>query len=178
MAVITLSELKTYMGITGTDYDDQLTYAVNAADAYVYNSTGRLFGSTAQVPAEVHDYEPTIWLDNQDITAVSSVAIGRTSPDTLDADDFFYNEQGRLVLSTRVSHNQSKNDFDVVTVDYTHGIAVVPDDIKFAALAIGSELYNGIDGEVTEESVGSYRRVYRMNSKSATILDTYKKVRL
>ena len=180
MSVITLTELKNFMGIKGTDQDTQLQFAVDGVNSHVLTETGRVFGTTRDITDELHDYSPTVWLDNQDITVLTSVTIGRTSPDTLDSDDYFWNEQGRLVLSTRVSHNPSKNDFDVVGVTYTHGVATVPDDLKYAALQAGAEMYNGIDGEVTEESVGSYRRVYksRENSRVSAVLNAYKRIRL
>jgi hypothetical protein len=125
MTVIDLAGLKTYMEITGSDDDANLTTIVNSVNAIIKRETGRVFGDTATVTDEEHDYEPVIFLDNMDITSITTVKSGRgASPTTLDADTYFHNESGRLTLATnKADYVNNVDDQNMIRVTYEHGVA-------------------------------------------------------
>ena len=56
--IIDLTTLKSYLGITGTDEDANLTIIVDAINAQINHLTGRVWGATVTVTDEEHDYEP------------------------------------------------------------------------------------------------------------------------
>jgi len=179
--IISLADLKTYLGITGTAQDARLQFIVDGVNAEVNKRTGRVWGETETIVDEIHDYEPVIFLCNLDVTDVSAVKLGRgTNQTTLDADTYRWNGLGRLVLDTdSEDFVQNVDDYDELAITYTHGTATAPDDLVLAALQLGGHMNRSINGEVTEESVGSFRKKYAAeNSTTKDILDSYRKRRM
>ena len=85
MAIITLDDLKTALGIpaSNTTRDAQLTAAVNAASTAVLNYTDRDFGLGARHRAAHVRYDGSGVLDIDDCTAVTAVTLSYNSADTV-----------------------------------------------------------------------------------------------
>lgn len=175
MSVISNTDLETYMAGETLD-SDRTTQVVAAVNAYVENVTGRSFGGTKTITDEVHDAASVIFLRHADVSEVLSVKRGRGNgtPTTLEADSYFVNSYGRLVLS------EARNGFyrgrDYVKVSYTYGVADVPADLKLAALSIAADFYSyANDGNtmVTEIAIGSYREKVAAGQASGTGLQHF-----
>lgn len=186
MAIVTLSELKTYLGISGTDNDAQLNLIIAMLPAYVKLMTGRWYGSL-QTVTETYDFAPTIFLANPDVSEITYIKRGY-APDhdyddsedltTIESSDYRWNDLGRVSLSSQFFNNKTKDDYDDVVVKYKYGNTTVPDDIKLAAMMFAGDAFNAIDGEVTEEQLDSYRRKYTPSTASQNIFDANRVVNL
>ena len=77
MALTTLSQLKTYLGVTGNDYDAQLTALLAAVEAEAERFCGRTFELTSYSKARFDGSGDTrLLLDNWPVVSVSRVSIG------------------------------------------------------------------------------------------------------
>ena len=180
MALITLTELKDHLGIAGTADDTKLQRIVDGTNELIRTITGVLYGSTENVTGEQHDYEPIFFLDNIYINSISALKLGRTNPVTVNSSDYFFNSKtGRVVISTNLLYNNTVNDFDLITVDYNHGLNTAPKDLVLATLEIATKHWNNIKSggaEVTEERVASFMKKYDLsNDPAMEIIKSYKK---
>jgi hypothetical protein len=167
--IITLTELQSYTGQTLDPAKG--AQVVSAVNSYVEGVTGRSWGGDAVEATETHDYAPSIFLRHQDVVEVSKVetAQGSEQRTTLDADGYFFNDSGRLTLSSvRYGFRPIK---DYIHVTYTYGATDVPGDLKLAALALGSDYYTYADDgqkQITSEGIDSYKLSYASGSETST----------
>lgn len=177
-AVIAVSDLSTY---TKKDLsaDGKAAQVVAALNQWIFNYTGRSFGATIVITGEAHDYKPVIWLDHQDVANVQTVRIGypTQSQQTLPANNYYCNEYGRLTINRSGEDIPSRGNYDLLSVDYTYGTLVVPDDLKLAALGLATDFYNdtgGSQGAVTMAMVGQYRVMYKGKDNYSPIFESYR----
>jgi hypothetical protein len=184
--MVTLQELKTYLGISGTDNDAQLNLIITMLPAYVKLMTGRWYGALQEV-TETYDYAPTVFLANADIDSITYVKRGYDPEhdfddsdlyELIDPSDYRWNKLGRISLSSQFFHNKTKDNYDEVVVKYKYGNATVPADIKLAAMMFAGDAFNAIDGEVTEETLDTYKRKYTPSTSAANIFDANRMVNL
>lgn len=184
--MVTLQELKTYLGITGTDNDAQLNLIISMLPAYVKLMTGRWYGALQEV-TETYDYAPTLFLANPDVDSITWIKRGYSpthSPEdtdnltTIDPQDYRWNDLGRISLSSKFYNNKTKSDYDEVMVKYKYGNTTVPADIKLAAMMFAGDAFNAIDGEVTEETLDTYKRKYTPSTSAQNIFDANRVVNL
>lgn len=175
--IITTAELDAFTNKTNNAA--QAADVVNAVNAYIAQQTGRSFGAVLTVTDELHDYKPTIWLNHMDIVAITTVKIGRpnVTRQTIAADAYWVNQYGRLVLAIAPPVNPSPYLYDMVVVTYTYGIAVVPDDLKLAALQLAQQYLNNVANSgqlVTMAMLGTYRLTYAEAKGMGAVIDSYK----
>lgn len=186
--ILTLAELKAYLGIAADDatQDTELGALLSVLPAWLYDITGTWFGSTKEV-TEVQDYAPVVFVDNWPVTAVSNVYIGTlragmTLSDLYEDTSFTWSDTGRITLTTgSYNHITERKDYDQVHVKYTYGVATVPEPVKQAAKIMLKSLWvsdqNG-GTEVSSEQVGSYRKTYKQTNKEQILLAPYLRVRV
>ena len=167
-SIITTEELTTYTGETLNEA--MAAQVVAAVNEYIESVTGRSWGAVATA-TETHDYAPVVFLRHQDVTGVTEVKRGQRVDDrtVVDANNYFVNDFGRLVLSESGAGFHRTRDY--VHVTYTYGVTTVPADLKLAALSLGQDFYSyASDGqtEISSEGIGSYRLQYASGSSSAT----------
>lgn len=184
--LVSLEDLKTYLGIKTADNDEQLQLLIRTLPAYIKLMTGRWYGSLKEV-TETQDYAPTIFLANPDVNSITYLKRGyaadhnydeSTDLTTIENTDYRWNSLGRISLSSKFYHNKTKGDYDEIVVKYKYGITEVPDDIKLAAMMFAGDAFNAIDGEVTEETLDSYRRKYTPSTAAQNIFDANRVVNL
>lgn len=177
-AVVQLSDLSAY---TGKDLaaDAKAAQVVAAINQWILNYTGRSFGATVVITGEVHDYKPVVWLDHQDVQSVQSLKIGypTQTQQTLAVGNYYVNEYGRLTLNRSGADIPSRGNYDLVTVDYTYGKAIVPPDLQLAALGLAADFYNDTgssQGAITMAMVGQYRLQYSGKNNYTPIFESYR----
>ncbi len=133
MSLVTLAEIKTYMGITGSGEDALLTIFQEAVEQQILNYCDVEFTPTI-VTNEIHDGSRAdiIVPENIPIISVESVVFS-VRPDgsegtELVAEDEYYFDENAITLVNQVTPFYRGN----VRVDYTHGYATVPADVKLA----------------------------------------------
>ncbi len=182
MSIISLDEFKKHLGICDDSQDGQLESILDGLSGMIQAMTGRLFGDTREV-TEVLDWAPTIFLKHMDIKSIVYVKKGY-EPDAdayddsenlteIDAEDYRWGDTGRLVLSASFVHNVTKSQYEKVVVKYTYGNAEIGDDLKLAAKMFASDLFNSIDGEITNEKLDTYAITVKPSTTVKAIFDRY-----
>lgn len=169
--IITTDDLRTEIG---KDLTAMGAVVVDGVNSYIESTTGRTWGEEAE-EVERHDFRPTVYLRNMDVTQIISVKTGypQQTQTSLTSDSYYWTRQGKLVLALAGCPQFVA---DYLEVDYKHQ-ASVPQDLKLAALALAAEIYNWANTGQRDPSrvtVGSYTIDYsnRKNS-SQTTSDTY-----
>ena len=186
-AILLLEELKQYLGITDESQDERLKSILEDLPAYVKLKTGRWFGCVEET-VEVHDFNSVIFLNNVDVDSITWIKTGYsndhdfdddTSLKTLTTADYRWSKDtGRITLGFPYRRNRSRYDYDQVIVKYKFGVQSVPGDIKLAAKQYAGDAFRAIDGEVTSESLDSFRRTYKTSSSAADIFSANQLVNL
>lgn len=135
MSLVTLQEIKDFLGITGSAQDAKLTIFQESVEASVKNYCDCAFEPVA-VTGELHDgttsdvivpkFSPLIsiqglyfWTD-----------VDGTGGTQMDEDRDFYFDENAITLREQYSPRGR----GIVRIDYTHGYATVPGDVKLAIL--------------------------------------------
>jgi hypothetical protein len=133
MSLVTLADIKAYMGITGTSEDALLTIFQDAVEQQVLNFCEVVFTPTV-VTNEIHDGSRAdiILPKNVPIRSVEAVifdvAVDGSGGTTLVAATDYYIDDNAITLRNHVTPFYRGN----VRLDYTHGYATTPADIKLA----------------------------------------------
>lgn len=162
-ALATVSELADWLGTTITDAAD-----VNRAQQILDSVSGLARRQARQtfelVTSDTVDlsgtYDPVLTLPEQPVVAVNSVTFDGT---LLTASQWELLPHGRLFRTGTTASDRKHHaagtwggPLYTVTVDYDHGWATVPEDVKGVVLAASARAWANPQGALYE-SVGSYR---------------------
>ena len=120
MSLVSLSDLKTYLDITSTDYDTLL--------GNIKDGVEKLFIDISGNPIEQADYETTVYADNiklilLPVYPVNSVASIKVDDTTIDLDNYeVYSEEGYIRFDFNVKGK--------VVISYNAGYSTIPMDIQ------------------------------------------------
>lgn len=164
MSIVTVSDLKTYLGIPDTVDDALLTSATAAANQYVVEYCGRTFDKTATASASAHVYRPTehcwTWTDDFWETTVLAVKVDEDGDGvyeetwTLNTDFYLEPLNGQLHGQTRPYYKLQAvpgrffptwNRRPSVQVTAAWGWTAVPDSVKYATLVQAAKLFHRKD---------------------------------
>lgn len=134
MAIITLTEYKTYIGKNSNTDDDKLQALVDMANEYILLYCNTSFESTAKTGVRVDPYNTYGLLPNAPVISVEDVKIIRddgTQEDVASTDYLVDLDEGfiDLIDYTGALPTKAKS----LLVDYTYGYVTVPTPIKLAA---------------------------------------------
>ncbi len=170
MTLVTISEVKTGEGITGSTHDTVLTALVSAVTALFENVCRRTFASTVYTDVE---YDGTgtdkLILANPPITDISSIKIASNrnfgAATALASSRYVFDDAGVVTLvpasgATSIILGGDGGIFPkghrVVQISYTGGFATIPADLKQAAILMCSTWMNRRRrGGVLSTTVGS-----------------------
>lgn len=147
MAILSLSELKTHLNITGTSEDQILTPVVNGVNEEIKNQCGEI--ETDIFTEKVRFTKGLGFTKNKPITAITSLVDEYGTE--YDYDDNEMLDGGAIELEVTYS--------GVLTATYTAGYAAVPGDVKLYALRLGEYYYFKKAG-VTSESMEGFSTKY------------------
>jgi len=187
MALFNLTELKTYLGITGNDEDDQLQFIVDGVNKAAVEQLERdIESAEATEYYDGHD-DKTLILQRRPVTAVAGVWVDPTgyagqgtnafasTTEWTAGSDFFIRDTGEdednggiLEAISRIWPFGRKN----IKVTYTAGYSTVPEDLKLALLKTAAIARKKIDvvGDITGETIGSYSYSIGQNAASDPLL--------
>jgi hypothetical protein len=174
VSLITLSQLKTHLGISGSDEDTKLEAIVAATDSFVKLYTGR--------DLELTTYEDQI----VDGTGTNAIILDQYPLDSIW--EIYENNEFVSVVTyaNRVDSNEAGywiKDYDnsiiynsdcwyrgrgVYKISYSAGYSTIPSDLYYACLKVGEYFYSnhGKTG-VVSEGLGSYS--YRLANDLASM---------
>lgn len=159
MALITLSELKTFLSISGTDQDTILQIYVDSANAFIINYLNRDIEETAYTD-EVYDGPgtPALVLRQYPLISVEEVLVNgeaeTESTDVTDTEGYYIKSYDNGILYNRAFWDRGRG---IIQVSYTAGYTTIPGDLKHASLAVAGYFRNmGNKTGVRSESLGSY----------------------
>ncbi len=175
----TEAELEAYTGTSiATDRARLLLDMASGAIRAYTNQTISQVTTTAVMPG---NHSEKLELPERPVTAVTTVLIGDT---TIPVDtDYVWDGAHTLYRGTKVDGVLSVNGPDYlingwgdwggpaakVTVTYTHGFAIIPNDVKGVCLALAARSLQSPDG-VNSESVGSYSVSYSRTGGAVSLL--------
>lgn len=168
MALISGTDLATYLQITYSSGDTALAQAVTLACGLVTGYTGQGIESTTYTHTLLINSDQTIRLPQRPVTAVTSVTIDGTV--LTSGTDYDWDGLSYMIA---LDGYTPADDVFTASVVYVAGYASVPADVKAATLSVGAALYNGAPG-VTSESIDDYRVSYE-TSRGAGGLNEYER---
>ena len=168
------ANVKTYMGISGTDDDTLIGQLVSRASNAIENFCNRIFASTAYT--EYHDGDgcARIILDHRPIISVTTIHddLDRTfaASSLIAASDYITRDDEGIVewLSGNATFPSTAAYFYDgqlnVKVVYTAGYATIPDAVEQACIMMVAAMYNrgkqGADGIDSDAHAGAYTVTY------------------
>jgi hypothetical protein len=193
----TLSNVKTYMGITGTASDNRINQLIPAASKIVQEYCEREFLSATYT--ERYDGNAVglnggyIWLNNVPVTAITSITF---EPDfsvlseTVTGSNFSYDPDTGLVQFDPDSNytRAFRMGFRNLSVVYTAGDASVPEEVDTATAMVVAAMVGqaGRDPSAYRERIGDYEYYarsaadggspYEVLRYATPILDKYRRI--
>lgn len=126
------------------------TLALETATAEFVRRARRRWDSTAGSWKTTATFYPSIEIPYRNVTAVTAVKVNGVAI----AVDYTL-RNGRVYRDAGFG-NPYASPPDEITVEFTYGLSVVPDDVKLAVLGCAAELYNNVSG-VSAETIDDYR---------------------
>jgi len=156
--ICTLAEIKAFLGITSTDYDDELNNCLSAAQKYLENETNRSFEKVTIEKTFLSDgrnsffIAPPIYFEVGDYVKIDSE---EKENDT----DFFVNSTtGEIAFFSEIPANLK------VEIKINSGFENAPDDIKRAVLETAAQMYKNkgesASGAVKSKKLADYSIEY------------------
>lgn len=175
----TVSNVKTWLGITANGDDALLTRLVTAASEYVQQWLNRTFASTSYTETRDGTGGQRLTLANDPITAVASVSInGVAIPASTGYGVAGYAFDRQSIVLTGYTFTRGLRN---VSVTYTAGYASTPPEIEQAVIDMIALRYRERDrvGYQSKSLAGETVTFYigDMPKSTQTILDNWRKVR-
>lgn len=146
MGIITLTQLKDYVGESTNTYDDFLTDQIVLIQAAMEGYCGRKFDEASYTQVYYRDFitqasVPKIWTFHYPVSAIASI----TEDTLVDTDDYLLKPNNGQIR--RMNDNSASvwfKDSKKITAIYTAGYATgaAPRDLQQVVYAIGSENYS------------------------------------
>lgn len=159
MAIITLTELKTHLKISGTSKDAELQPVLDTALKYIETYCDRIFDEDEY--EEIMDGTGTnaLVLANRPVTDITSIYV--YDEEILEREDnqsegYYYKNLASGIIFNTFPWARCRG---CITVSYTAGYddETMPADLKFAACEVASFFYNTkAKAGILSESLGSY----------------------
>lgn len=198
--LLTLTELRTFLGVDSTDHRDDTMYAamIPAASVAIRNFTERDFGAPSVTEERAYEYDGSGYIDIDDATAITRVAFSVPSGADIelptdswrampvlrdDAPVFYYlliaggysglsTEMGFLRnLDVLAAEGRLPQVTPLAKVTGTFGWPAVPEDVKLAALWTIQEWTSKDSGEsLSAESIEGFSRSWGSKTGGTTSL--------
>jgi hypothetical protein len=157
-ALTSLSAVKAYLGVAGTDDDALLTELIARASDGIVAHCGREFAAADYEEYHDGDGSDSVLLNQRPVIEV--LALSDDGVEVAADDHVTYPELGVVRLKSGVFGRGARS----VYVSYRAGYETIPGDVEQAAIQWTAELYQGrgaADGrEIKSERVGDYAVTY------------------
>lgn len=182
-ALITLDNLKTFLGITGSDQDSLLEMLINQVTDYIETRTDRRFKETTYTEEE---YDGTgqseLVLKQFPIITFTKLEKNNATDNTdsweeVDTDDYWIDESEGILTKTTL-FNKGKHNYRAT---YTAGYETIPYDVQFLAMSIISDINGrrqnmGVVKETLGDHTIDFERAVQENPVLAKIISNYRKI--
>lgn len=168
MAYITRTNLRSYIGITGSNYDSILDTFVDAASEACDTFTGRVNSTlgagflTHSISNERHwvTNSSRVILKEWPVVSISSITLRGTA--VTENNDFFLRKDTGVITFFDGS-NRKKVEDGPVFVSYVAGYASVPNAVKQSCLRLGSYWFSRRQGEgMGAQLIGDIQETFRL----------------
>jgi hypothetical protein len=154
--IITLIQLKNYLGLTDTSEDTRLNFIVGGVNAFVEKYCNRKFEETTYT-RELYDAPGSnaLILKQRPIVELTEIRIDGEVYDERDAiynPGYWYNANAGIVYRD----SPWPRGRGCIEVSYTAGYDTIPDDLLFATLELAAYYRNVSARSGLNESLGSY----------------------
>jgi hypothetical protein len=168
MAYITKGELKTYLGLTGSNFDLTLERLAEASAEACDVHTGRTSGTlgagflTHSIVSEKHilDNEPRVLFGEWPVQSVTSATL-RGVAITENTDYYLRGQEGILTFIDGSDH--PKDELGPVFLNYVAGFNSVPNRVRLACLRISAYWFVRAESEgMGAQLIGDLQETYRI----------------
>lgn len=167
--MITLQQVKDYLGITGSDQDNNLTIMKDAAEAIFEDLIGGSLTQETVTEKYSGDGTETLLLDGinpsfpNEYGTASWIKSGRGTQTLMSSADNIEVDGREVILVDTTFPCGIKN----IEVKYQKGYASTPDDVKLGLLALVGQMHGSASKEsISSESIGDYSVQYAGKAKA------------
>ena len=144
----TRDSVKTYLGLSGTTYDNALDALINAASEAIETACGRQFNETAYTEYCDGDGKDRLVLRQRPVASITDIWDDQdrnfTDATKLDSDDYFLDGDAGIVILLDATFARGARNVQVV---YTAGYSAVPTGIVQACrMLVASWFHRGREG--------------------------------
>ena len=145
---ITLSEAKTYLGITDTTQDTKLTLIIDWVQDIIVNFIGDISTSDKTENLSLCDIWrcSQVYLKNKPVTAIKK--INWVSYTWVLNTDYLI-ENNKAIINDLYQYLTNLK-FNMFSIEYTAGYTTIPDDVKLAMLTLTAQEFNKKDWTVVK----------------------------
>lgn len=178
--LVSLAEVKTYLGVTTVNDDQLLSDLIASVSAFIRHKTHRTFEEASYTESHSGGNYLLI-LDHRPIVSVASITDTDDS-ETVDAANYvLFNDEGMVA---RIDDNGDRTKwadgwrrFEVTyTAGYSLSPDTIPDDVKMAAKMLIGARYQRRNGDLQSEDIDGYSYTIKENyaDEAMDLLGPYK----
>lgn len=182
-AIITLNDLKTFLGITGSDKDSLLEMLINQATDYIETRADRRFADTVYTEEK---YDGTgqneIVLKQFPVISFTKLEKNNASDNSdsweeVSGSDYWVDDAEGVVTKT-TNFSKGKQNYRAT---YTAGYESIPYDLQFLAMSLISDMYNrrknmGVLKETLGDHSIDFEKAMQENPALMRIISNYRKI--
>jgi len=186
-ALVTLDNVKTFLGITGSSKDAILEMLINMITDHIEKRTGLRFTDTTYSEEEYDGTGvKTLSINNFPITATQAFKLEQNNAwdnsddwEEVDTDEYWVDNDTGIITKTSVFAKSTKN----FRITYSAGYTTIPYDLQLLVMNLISEILNKRSSAgVLEERLGDRTvkfdvvSIIDSNSEYKNILANYRKI--
>lgn len=170
--IITLAELKSYLGVTDTSQDDVLNIFLDSANDFVEAYVGRNIEADDYTEYKDWDGQRYILLENYPVNTITSFQVNQWTLDTPDYQDVDASEYKLSPKLWKIFLTFYKErGFQNYKIEYNAGYTTIPGDLKLATLKLAGSYYNGKNSDgVQRETVAGDSITFESQQVSNDVL--------
>lgn len=181
--LVTLAEVKTFLGITGTDSDSLLEMLINQATDYLETRCDRRFADTTYTE-QVYDGNGNVELVLKQFPVITFTKLEKNTAynnsdnwEEIDSEDYWVDETEGIITRV-VNFRKGKQNYRAT---YKAGYETIPYDLQYMAMSMISDVYNRRKNTgVTKETLGDhsveFESLVQENPKYERIVSNYRKI--
>lgn len=186
-ALVTLNDVKSFLGITGSGQDTILTLLINMVTEHIEKRCGRRFADTTYTEEEYDgNAVKTLQLKNFPVTVTQAFKLEKNGAydnsddwEEVDSDEYWVDNDTGIITKTTPFNKGTKN----WRVTYSGSYLIIPYDLQFLAMNLIAEAFNkksiqGIESEKLGDRTVKFAlgSIVDGNSEYQSTLNNYRKI--
>lgn len=168
-ALVTVGDLKTFLGISTPQYDSLLEMLINQSTDFIESKCDRRFKETTHTNAEYNgNGTKKLVLKQYPVISFTQLQENHNANNsdnwsTIDAEDYWVEDSSGIITMTSPFSIGTQN----YRVTYSGGYATIPSDLQFACCLLAGEAFNQRRGAgIKQESLGDHSITFESVSMS------------